>query len=217
MLSRRVHRAVATAVVLACPALAACGGDGPGPSTPSRPTPTFVSVPPDPADYPKLGALEGAIDESREQIAQPPGVSTEQLAALPPLIAELQARLGSEARVARVSMGQPAVTIRSGTKLTNWTRIPSRGLVFHPAPDYESGQLGDASLDVELAEIDPEVPRRVVAGIDRRLRSPRVASIELSGLDAQRLTWRFVVSTDSTPATVIADLDGSVVAVRWWQ
>ena len=216
MLPRRAYRAAAAAVMLACPALAACGDD-PGSSWADNPTPTFVSVPPDPADDPQLDALDGAIDESREQIAQPPGVSTERLAALPRLVRELRERLGPTARVARVSMDQPAVTIRSGTKLTNWIRIPDRGLVSHPAPEYESGQLGDVSLDVELAQIDPEVPRRLVAGIDRRTRSPRVASIELTGLDGQRLTWRCVLRTDSTAATVIANLDGSVVAVRWWQ
>lgn len=116
-----------------------------------------------------------------------------------------------------MSVGRPTVTVRIADRLTDWTRIPDRGLVSHPAPKGGAQQLGDASLDVSLSAVDPEVPRQVLAGINRRTHSRRVASIDLVGHDGDPLTWRFVVDTGRNAATVTAALDGSVVAVRWWE
>lgn len=216
MLPRRPHRAVAAVVALASVVPVACGDDTDG-APAVLASPTFVSAPADPADDPQLDALDWLVDRSGERIARPSAVTPQRLATLSTIVADLEQRFGPDANVAHVSIGQPVVTLRSGRELTDWTAIPDRGVVSHPTPNPDARSFANPSLDVSLADVEPEVPRRLLAGIDRRTGGRNVASIELTELDERQPTWRLVVETGRSPATVTADLEGSVLAVRWWE
>ena len=213
MLPRRHRRAAGVCVALACAALSACADE----LSTDAATPTFVSVPANPADDPQLDALDGLIDGGGENVARPSAMSEDQVDKLAQLVTELSERVGADAKVARVNVGTTTVTVRMADGPTTWTLIPSLGLVSRPMDEWDAEQLGDASLDVSLADVDPDVPRQVLAGIDRRTPNRRVASINLVGDDGAPLTWRFVVDTGRSPATVTAAPDGSVLAVAWWE
>jgi hypothetical protein len=196
--------------VLGVLALSGCGARAVSlPDLATVTAPTIAPRPTDPGDSPQLAALT-----ARDTTGLPPSQPSAAGALLPPALDALRAQVPAAHDFERISIyddlvyftyADPTVSGRA----VSATYSSDDGLrVFEPQLSTDETYTLDG--------VDPAVPARLVAGIERRFPTAHVTDVDLRrGLSYDfGLVWRLQVQdARGDLAVVFADLDGTVVAV----
>lgn len=185
---------------------------------------TFVDAPADPAEDQQLTAL--SLPEDRPGTASAHTVEDvdEDLARLPDVLVELRRRAGDGTKAVRIDISVSIdVYVKEGSDTDQWTS-GSEGRLTRTPLQRAGPSFGRGGRPFSIADVEIAAPRRVGAGIARRVPGAEVVALSLSTTDDLApavagsppgwLAWRFRVTRGGRSALVVAGLDGSVLEVR---
>jgi hypothetical protein len=197
-------------VVLGISALSGCGARAVNLPDLARVTPpVLASRPADPGDSPQLAALT-----VRDTTGLPPSQPSADGALLPPGLAALRAEVPAAHEFERISIYDDSVYFTYADP-----SVPGRAVSATYSTDdglrvFEPQLSSDDTYPLD--GVDPDVPARLVAGIERRFPTAHVTDVDLRRSLSYDfgLVWRLQVQdARGDLAVVFADLDGTVVAV----
>jgi hypothetical protein len=171
--------------------------------------PTAAARAADPGDSPQLAALA-----ARDTAGLPPREPSASAALLVPALKALRAEVPAAHDFERISVTDDSVYFTfadpraTGRSISATYSLDGVLFVFQPQVSTDDRYSIDA--------IDPTVPARLVAGIERRFPTVHVTDIELRRSLSYEfgLVWNVQVQdARGDLATVFADPDGTVVAV----